>query len=124
MGPSMSVCHVFPAGVGILHDRGVIVVQQWETIVIPIVIVSVVCSCCYCYSMALPSPGWTPHCLYDLRLDHPGLRRTGTALDGVRHPRGYATFWDCGPFGEPPGGWFWFFGFSVWKKLFVLSLKF
>jgi hypothetical protein len=40
---------------------------------------------CYCYSLALPSPGWTPLCLYHHRLDHPGLRRTSTAPQGLRH---------------------------------------
>jgi hypothetical protein len=50
----------------------------------------------YCYSLALSSPGWTPLCLYHLRLDHPDLRKSGTAHEGLRHPRGQASS------GEPP----------------------
>jgi hypothetical protein len=42
----------------------------------------------YCYSMALSLPGWTPLCFYRLRLDHPGLRRTGNATEGLRQPLG------------------------------------
>jgi hypothetical protein len=37
---------------------------------------------CYCYLMVLPSPGWTPLCLYHVRLEHPGLRRAGTFPEG------------------------------------------
>jgi hypothetical protein len=55
---------------------GVIAEQQWE----PIVVVNV--------SFAFPSPGWTPLCLYRLRLDHPGLRRIWTTPEGFCHPRG------------------------------------
>jgi hypothetical protein len=52
--------------------------------------------------MALPSLDCTPFCLYPLRLNHSGLRRTRTAFKRLRHPRGQAT---CGiaPLRTPTG---------------------
>jgi hypothetical protein len=49
----------------------------------------------------LPSPGWTPLCLCHLRLDHPGLKRTGAAPEVLRNPRGKATSGDFTPWGHP-----------------------
>jgi hypothetical protein len=46
------------------------------------------CSYCYCYSTALYSPARTSLCLYHFRLNHQGLRRTGTAPEELPHPRG------------------------------------
>jgi hypothetical protein len=105
MGPSMSVCRVFPTGVSNLHGQGALLCNNWNLFCYPIVVIYVVChSCCYCYSMALPppSPGRTPLCLCHLRLDHPGLRRTGTAHEGLR-THGTRSLPGTVPLGTPPG---------------------
>jgi hypothetical protein len=59
--------------------KGVIVVQQWEPVVIVTHVLIVI---------PWPSPGWTPLCLCYHKLDHLGLRRTGTAPERLCHPRG------------------------------------
>jgi hypothetical protein len=38
--------------------------------------------------VTLPSLGWKPLGFYSLRLDHPGLRNTGTAPEGLGYSRG------------------------------------
>jgi hypothetical protein len=48
--------------------------------------------------MDLPSPGYTPHCLCHLRLDHPGLRRSGSLP-----PKGLGPFWALHTLRTPPG---------------------
>jgi hypothetical protein len=60
------------------------------------------CSYCYCYSLALYSLGWTPLCLYHLRLDHPGLKRTETAPRGASPPMGLGPFQRLHPQVMPP----------------------
>jgi hypothetical protein len=84
----------------------VTVAQQWERIVIPVVI-SHIAYCCWnsysFYSLALPSPGWTPLLLMMLwyRADHPGLSRTGLPR-GASSPTGLSHFQGLHHLEKPP----------------------
>jgi hypothetical protein len=49
-----------------------------------------------------PCPCWVdPWAFYRFRLDHPGLRRTGTVPEGLCHPRDWATSGVCTPWEHP-----------------------
>jgi hypothetical protein len=53
--------------------------------------------CCCCYSVALPSLGLSLLCLYNFRLDHPGLKVDRNCPWVASLPRGKATSEYCTP---------------------------
>lgn len=48
-------------------------------------------------SLALLLPDWTPLGLYHLRLDHPGLGRSGSVPEGFHRPQGEVASGNCTP---------------------------
>lgn len=51
-------------------------------------------------SLALLLPDWTPLGLYHLRLDHPGLGRSGSVPEGFHRPQGEVASGNCTPWGH------------------------
>lgn len=88
---------------------GIIVARQWDTIPIvnmPIIISSIIpistVSIIVIPTIAIPSPCLRLVGHTSLKLDHPDLRRTGTASPGATSPTGLGNFRKLPP--PPPGG--------------------
>jgi hypothetical protein len=103
LGLCMYVCHVFPMMIGNLHDQDSLLHKIGHLLLL-LFLFSLFC----CYSMPLPSLDLTPICLYHVKLDFSGLKKTRPA-PGTLPPVGLGHFWglcskwaSSGNFPPPP----------------------